>query len=405
MQAYDYEAVDAKGKTSKGTIMATSARAARRDLRARDLTPINMNEAATQNGSKAEKETTEKIGKVKTKILTQATRQLAILVEAGTPVAEALKVTALQFEGSHMRASLLEVRRQILEGSRLSQAMSRDKTYSPLYCSMVASGEDSGQLGAVLTRLAGNLESAQKVRRKVLGATVYPMVLSVVAIAVIVILMILVVPKVVEQFDSFNQELPLLTKMVIGFSKWLQIYGLWLAMAVIAGFIIFTRSMKIRSFRLAVDKSVLKLPFIGNLNRDMNAARFARTMAGLLDSGTPVLSAMGTAKNTLRNLVMQEATEQVIEEVRGGSSVGGALKRHPVFPSLMIHMIASGEQGGDLGAMFSIAADYMESEFDSSTTIVLNLLEPAIIIFLGGVVMLIVAAIFLPILRLNTMSF
>ena len=163
--------------------------------------------------------------------------------------------------------------------------------------------------------------------------------------------------------------------------------------------------MKTHNFRFTVDRLVLKLPFIGTLNRDMNAARFARTMAGLLDSGTPILSAMGTAKNTLRNLVMYEATDKVIEEVRGGSSVGGALKRHPVFPPLMIHMIASGEQGGDLGAMFSIAADYMESEFDSSTTIVLNLLEPAIIIFLGGVVMMIVAAIFLPILRLNTMSF
>jgi len=407
MQAYDYEAVNAKGKTSKGTVMATSARAARRDLRARELTPISMNEAAAKgkNGQKTEKQAAEKIGKVKTKILTQATRQLAILVEAGTPVSEALKVTALQFEGSSMRASLLEVRRQILEGRRLSQAMSRDKTYSPLYCSMVASGEDSGQLGAVLTRLAGDLESAQKVRRKVLGATVYPMILSVVALAVITILMVTVVPKVVSQFDSFNQELPRLTKITIGISEWLQANGLWLLLVVAIGIIVFIQAMKARRFRLVVDKLVLRLPFIGNLNRDMNAARFARTMAGLLDSGTPVLTAMGTAKNTLRNFVMYEATDKVIEEVRGGSSVGGALKRHPVFPPLMIHMIASGEQGGDLGAMFSIAADYMESEFDSSTTIVLNLLEPAIIIFLGGVVMLIVAAIFLPILRLNTMSF
>ncbi len=405
MQAYDYEAVNAKGKTSKGTVMATSARAARRDLRARDLTPINMHAAADKKGQKTEKKVKEKVGKVKTKTLTQATRQLAILVEAGTPVSEALKVTALQFEGSPMRTSLLEVRRQILEGRRLSQAMSRDKTYSPLYCSMVASGEDSGQLGPVLTRLAGDLESAQKVRRKVLGATVYPIILSAVALVVITILMVTVVPKVVSQFDSFNQELPRLTKITIGISEWLQANGLWLVLGIALGVAVFLQAIKVRRFCLAVDRFVLKLPFIGNLNRDMNAARFARTMAGLLDSGTPVLTAMGTAKNTLRNLVMYEATDKVIEEVRGGSSVGGALKRHPVFPPLMIHMIASGEQGGDLGAMFAIAADYMESEFDSSTTIVLNLLEPAIIIFLGGVVMMIVAAIFLPILRLNTMSF
>ncbi|PHS40796.1 MAG: type II secretion system protein GspF, partial [Robiginitomaculum sp.] len=341
----------------------------------------------------------------KTKILTQATRQLAILIGSGTPVADALKVTALQFETSPMRRSLLDVRRQILEGRRLSEAMSRDKTYSPLYCSMVAAGENSGQLGVVLSRLAGDLESAQKIRRKVLGATIYPMVLSVVALGVITILMVMVVPRVVKQFDSFNQELPRLTQMTIGFSAWLQAYGLWLLLAVILAGVALKQSLKIHRFRIMVDTAVLKTPFIGGLSRDMNAARFSRTMAGLLDSGTPVLTAMDTAKNTLKNQVMFEALKQVIEDVRGGSSVGAALKRYPVFPPLMIHMVASGEQGGDLGGMFNISAEYLESEFDSATTIVLNLLEPAIIIFLGGVVMLIVAAIFLPILRLNTLAF
>jgi len=402
MQAYDYKAVDKNGKQSKGTVMATSARAARRDLRSRDLTPINM-KAATE--PRSEKQTQEKIGKVKTKILTQATRQLAILIGSGTPVADALKVTALQFETSPMRRSLLDVRRQILEGRHLSEAMSRDKTYSPLYCSMVAAGENSGQLGVVLSRLAGDLESAQKIRRKVLGATIYPMVLSVVALGVITILMVMVVPRVVKQFDSFNQELPRLTQMTIGFSAWLQAYGLWLLLAVILAGVALKQSLKIHRFRIMVDTAVLKTPFIGGLSRDMNAARFSRTMAGLLDSGTPVLTAMDTAKNTLKNQVMFEALKQVIEDVRGGSSVGAALKRYPVFPPLMIHMVASGEQGGDIGGMFNISAEYLESEFDSATTIVLNLLEPAIIIFLGGVVMLIVAAIFLPILRLNTLAF
>ncbi len=400
MQAYDYMAVDKNGKQSRGTVMAISARAARRDLRARDLTPINMQAAAAPRSQKQ-----EKIGKVKTKILTQATRQLAILIGSGTPVADALKVTALQFESSPMRLSLLDVRRKILEGRRLSEAMSRDKTYSPLYCSMVAAGENSGQLGAVLARLAGDLEAAQKIRRKVLGATIYPMVLSLVALGVITILMVMVVPRVVKQFDSFNQELPRLTQMTIGFSAWLQAYGLWLLLAVIVAGAVFVQALKVRRFRLMMDMAILKLPFIGGLSCDMNAARFSRTMAGLLDSGTPVLTAMDTAKNTLKNQVMFEALKQVIEDVRTGSSVGAALKQYPVFPPLMIHMVASGEQGGDLGSMFNLSAEYLESEFDSATTIVLNLLEPAIIIFLGGVVMLIVAAIFLPILRLNTLAF
>jgi len=193
--------------------------------------------------------------------------------------------------------------------------------------------------------------------------------------------------------------------MVIAFSEWLQIYGLWAGLVIILAITGLVQSMKITSVRKRVDKIVLRLPFIGRLNRDMNAARFSRTMSGLIDSGTPVITAMGTAKNTLKNMIMREAAEQVVEQVRGGSSVGAALKQTDVFPPLMVHMIAGGETSGDLGEMFAISADYLEGEFDSATTIVLNLLEPMIIVLLGGVVLLIVAAIFLPILQLNTMTF
>lgn len=402
MQAFDYEAVSATGKTARGTIMASNARAARRDLRAQNLTPLKMSEARVKQSNA---KTPSAKGKIKTRILTQATRQLAILIKAQTPVTEALKVTALQFERSPMRASLLDVRAQVLEGRRMSEAMAGDKTYSDLYCSMVASGESSGQLGAVLERLAGDLESAQKVRRKILGATIYPIVLSVVALSVITILMVFVVPKVVAQFDSFDQELPKLTRMTIGFSEWLQAYGLWLGLGVVVCGFASKQALRVKSIRRKFDGVLLRVPLIGRLNRNMNAARFSRTMSGLLESGTPILQAITTAKNTLKNLVMREAAEQVIDQVRGGSSVGAALKKTTVFPSLMVHMIASGETSGDLAQMFNIVAEYLEDEFDNATTIVLNLLEPLIIIFLGGVVLLIVAAIFLPILNLNTLAY
>ena len=404
MEAFDYEAVNKLGKVTRGTVMASSAKAARRDLRARELTPLKMNAAAASR--KTRQKNTETKGRVKQRILTQASRQLAILIKAETPVSEALKVTAMQFDGSPMRKSLLDVRTQILEGRRMSEAMAEDpKTYSELYRSMVSAGENSGQLGMVLDRLAGDLEAAQKVRRKIIGATIYPIVLSFVALAVIVILMVKVVPKVVTQFESFNQELPTLTKMTIGFSEWLQSYGAITGLGfVIAGFALW-QSMKIKNVRRRVDKFVLGIPYIGRLNRDMNAARFARTMSGLISSGTPVLQAITAARNTLKNTILREAMDAVVEQVRGGSSVGAALKKASVFPPLMVHMIAGGEASGDLGHMFDISAEYLESEFDSSTTIVLNLLEPLIIVFMGGVVLIIVAAIFLPILRLNTMSF
>ena len=305
-----------------------------------------------------------------------------------------------------MRKSLLDVRTKILEGRRMSEAMAEDKkTYSDLYRSMVAAGENSGQLGMVLNRLAGDLEAAQKVRRKILGATIYPMVLTVVALAVIVILMVKVVPKVVTQFESFNQELPALTRATISFSNWLQSYGFITGVGITIACVLLWQSMKIKSVRRRIDKFVLGLPFIGRLNREMNAARFARTMSGLIDSGVPVLQALGTARNTLKNSIMREASDDVVEQVRGGSSVGAALKKAGVFPPLMVHMIAGGEASGDIGQMFDVSAEYLEGEFDSATTVLLNLLEPLIIVFMGGVVLMIVAAIFLPILRLNTLSF
>jgi len=403
MQAYDYEAVNQKGKLIRGTIMANNARSARSDLKANNLTPIKM-DAATDMATAPDKKV--KRGKVKRRALTQATRQLSILIKAGTPVSEALKVTALQFEKGAIRDSLLDVRAKVLEGQTLSQAMASDpKAYSRLYTSMVAAGENSGRLDLVLSRLASDHEAEQKVRNKILGATVYPIVLSVVALGVIIILMTFVVPKVVSQFESFHQELPTLTKLTIGFSEWIQAYGLWCGLVLTIGFVLCVQAMKLTSFKRRADGLVLKLPFIGRLNRDLNAARFSRTMSGILDSSTPALQALSVSKHTLKNIVMAEAIEQVIDQVRSGSSIGKALQQTSTFPSLMVHMVASGESSGDLGEMFRISAEYLESEFDSATTIVLNLLEPLIIVFLGGVVLIIVAAIFLPILRLNTLSF
>lgn len=405
MQAYDYEALTESGKTRRGTVMATTARAARRDLKTKGLTPLAMTESQAHT-RKSKDKPTQITGRVKTRFLTQATRQLAILIRADTPVVDALQITALQFEGSPMRASLLGVRSQVLEGRRLSEALGVDKkTYSELYRSMVASGENNGQLSAVLERLAEDLEAAQKTRRKIVGATIYPIILSIVALAVITILMVMVVPKVVEQFSGFNQELPKLTKLTIALSEWLQAYGLWLGAFIVGIGALSFQALKQEKLRRVFDRFILSIPFFGRLNRDMNAARFSRTMSGLLDSGTPTLQAIGTAKNTLKNLCMREAMEDVVEQVRGGSSVGGALKKTTVFPPLMVHMVAGGEASGDLGKMFSVSAEYLEGEFDNSTTIVLNLLEPMIIILLGGVVLLIVAAIFLPILRLNTLAF
>ncbi len=403
MEAYDYAALDSAGKRKKGTIMASSARDARDLLRARALMPVELSASKTKKNQGA---SASNNGRVKHKHLTQATRQLAILIDAATPIEEALKITALQFERSPMKGALLDIRAQVMEGLKLSDALrGQSKVFPELYTAMVASGETSGRLPAVLNRLSDDLEASQKIRRKILGATVYPMVLSVVALAVVVILLIFIVPKVVDQFASFGQELPPLTLYTIALSGWMQKFGLWAAAFIVVLIVAFKRALKQQSLRLKWDGLKLKIPVLGRVTRNLNAARFARTMAGLIDSGTPALTSMETARHTLKNAVMRDAVAEACVKVREGSAVSSALRNTQVFPPLVVQMVSGGESSGDMGKMFSKSADYLEDEFESATGVFLSLLEPLIIIFLAGIVLLIIAAIFLPILRLNTLAF
>ena len=401
METYDYSAFDREGNRLSGTIPAGNAREARDLLRARSLTPIELKPARQKSGK-----ANNGGQKAKHKELTQATRQLAILIDAATPVEEALKIVAVQFERSPMREILLSARSQVMEGARLSDAFRAfPRTFSDLYASMIAAGEASGRLGEVLDRLAVDLEAEQKVRRNILAATAYPMVLSVVALLVVVILMIFVVPQVVVQFESFGQELPALTRGVIALSNWTMAYGLIaLAIIILAGFG-FWQALKRPAIQLRWHRTVLRMPMIGRLIRNLNAARFARTMAGLIDSGTPALTAMETAKHTLRNRVMRGAVSDAAVKVREGAAVSTSLRQTEVFPLLVTQMVAGGEASGDIGKMFGKSADYLESEFEAATNVFLSLLEPLIIILMSLVVLLIIGAIFLPILRLNTLAF
>lgn len=403
MQAFDYEALDKAGKRKRGTIMAPTARAARREIRAQNLVPVQIKDAKILNKAKSGGTNS---ARVSTKDLTQATRQLAILVRSGTPVSEALQIAANQSPSAPLRTHLLAVRSRVLEGRKLSNALrERPKVFSPLYASLVEAGENSGQLGAVLDRLATDMESAQKVKNKVIGATIYPIVLCIVAIAVIVILMIFVVPKVVAQFESFDQDLPALTQGAIAVSDFIKSFGIFVLLAFIAFGFGFRLALKLPTLRKWNDATLLKLPIIGRLIRNMNAARFARTMSGLLASGIPVMQALAISKNTLGNVILRNAIDTVEEAVRGGGALGLAVQKTGVFPPLMGHMIAAGETSGDISQMFNVTAEYLEGEFDRSTQVLLSLFEPAIIILLGGMVLLIVAAIFMPILKLNTLSF
>ncbi|MEP6342658.1 MAG: type II secretion system inner membrane protein GspF [Maricaulaceae bacterium] len=407
METFDYTAIDQSKARQKGTVSAGSAREARASLRDRGLKPITLRPAkqsrANQSGSSSDDGSQKRSKKVSHKDLTQATRQLSILIGAASPVEDALHVVAQQFDKSDMRQKLLSVRGQVMEGARLSRAMKNaGGTFPDLYTAMVASAETSGQLAPVLDRLAEDLEAAQAIRRKIMAAIVYPIVLSIVALIVVVIMLISVVPKVVSQFQNFGQELPWLTRAVIASSDFLKAYGILIFVICATIFIGFRFALRQESFKRKWHSALLKGPFIGGLIRMLNAARFSRTMSSLIASGTPALTAMEAAQYTLQSLPMRDAVVKAGDKVRGGMAMSKALRQEKVFPPLVVQMLAGGEASGDVGQMFGKSADYLEDEFESIISIFLALLEPLIIIFLAVIVLLIIGAIFLPILKLNS---
>ncbi len=396
METYDYSAFDGSGNRLTGSVAASNAREARDILRARALTPVDLKIV------KAKAAKSSSFGaKVSHRDLTQATRQIAILIEAATPVEETLKVVAMQFEKSPMRGILMDVRSRVLEGSRLSDAMrSHPRTFDELYTAMVASGETSGQLATVLDRQALDLEAAQQIRNKVFSAIAYPAVLTVVALIVVVLLMVFLVPTIVDQFDSLDQQLPVLTRFVIGLSDVVIKYGLFIGIGIALAIFGFRQALKNKGMKLRWHGLLLKLPFFGDLIRSVNAARFARTMAGLIDSGTPALSAMEAALHTLRNTVMRDAVTEAATKVREGSPISSSLRQSGTFPPLVTQMVAGGEASGDIGKMFSKSADYLEGEFERVVSIFLALLNPMIIILLSIVVLLIILAMYMPMLQM-----
>nr|WP_314430957.1 type II secretion system inner membrane protein GspF [uncultured Brevundimonas sp.] len=402
MPAFDYSAVDVAGRTVAGVLSAPDEAAARKTLERRRLMPLSLSRASGAAAT-AEK-TPRRSRKLSSRTLALTTRQLATLITVA-PVDEALRTLMLQAERPDLRRVLSGVHTGVVEGQRLSEAMARQgAAFPPLYRATVAAGEASGALGPILERLAEGLERDQQVRGKVITALVYPAVLALVALGVVTALMVFVVPKVVDQFDSMNQTLPLLTRAVIGVSDLMRNWG-WLIALVLAGGIGgFVAGMRNPGFRLAVDRRVLRLPVVGRLTRDLHGARMARTLSTMIAAGLPVLEGLTITARTVSNRALRASTETMADAVREGGSLSAAMRRADVFPPILVHMTASGEASGRLEPMMERAADYLEREFSAFTAVMLSFLEPAIIVVMGGVVALIVLSILLPILQINTLA-
>jgi general secretion pathway protein F len=336
--------------------------------------------------------------------LTLFTRQLATLVQV-SPLEESLRTIARQSERQETQRILGNVHAGVVEGRRLSEAMNREgPSFPPLYRAMVAAGESSGTLPSILERLADLLERHAQVRGKVTSALAYPIVLAIVASFVVMALMIFVVPRVVEQFEDVGQQLPMLTRIVIRLSEFLANWWWALLLGLVALALLVGRALQDETLRLRFDRSLLRMPLIGRLLRDLHAARMARTLSTMVASRLPLLEGLKLTTQTVHNRALRAASGDITEAIRTGGSLSVALRRAGVFPPLLVYLAASGEASGKLDIMLERAADYLEREFDTFTATALSLLEPAIIVVMGGIVALIVLSILLPILQLDTLA-
>ena len=293
----------------------------------------------------------------------------------------------------------------VFEGLRLAEAMARaPRSFPPLFRAMVSAGEAAGTLPQILDRLADLQERQAEVRGRITAALAYPIVLTVVAMIVVFALMVWVVPRIVEQFDNVGQQLPLLTRIIISLSGFLASWWPLILAVLLGGALFGGHALRQPETRLRFDRAILRFPLVGKLIRDLHAARMARTLATMVASRLPLLEGLLLTGQTVNNRALRVATQDIAESVRSGGSLSAALKRAGVFPPLLVYLTASGESSGQLDQMLERSADYLEREFDRFTATALSLLEPAIIVIMGCVVALIVLAILLPILQIETLA-
>ena len=401
MPAYRYEALDAAGKTSTGLLEADNPRAARAQLRAQSLVPMDMKQVASTGTSSGGLQLTRRV--FNTTGLTVWTRQLAGLVGSGLPLERALTALGDEAEDNRQRELVAHLRAEVNGGSTFARALATaPREFDEVYRGVVAAGEQSGALGQVLERLADDLEERQALRAKLIGATLYPAIVSLIAVVIVVFLVTYVVPQVASVFTSSKRALPTLTVAMLAISAFLRSYGWLLVLGLIAATTTLMLMLRSPAFRLRFDAAWLRLPLIGRLARGYNAARFAGTLAMLAGAGVPILKALQAAAETLSNRAMQADALEALVLVREGAPLASALSGKKRFPGLLAMFSRLGEQTGQLPRMLDRAAKQLSAEVQRRALALATILEPLLIVAMGGVVMLIVLAVLLPIIQLNT---
>jgi len=403
MGAYQYVAVDPGGKEHRGVLEGDTPRHVRQLLRERQLLPVEVAEIEERE-RKAKRQFSFFKG-ISGLDLALLTRQLATLAKAGLPLDEALLAVSEHTEKPRLKSIILGVRAKVLEGHSLASGLDEfPHAFPTVYRATVMAGEQAGQLDNVLDRLADYTESRHGLRQKVTQAMVYPVLLTSIALVIIVVMLIVVVPKVVGVFETTGQTLPLMTRVLIALSDFVQ-HWWYLIIAVIVGTIVIVmRALKNEDVRRRVHFWILRAPIFGRVTRGLNTARFTRTLSILTASGVPALEALRISATVVANLPMRAAVEDAAVRVREGGAIGRSLGQSKLFPPMSIHLIASGEASGELDSMLERAANHQESEMDSLLATMLSALEPLLIVFMGLVVLAIVMAILLPIFQINQLA-
>ena len=402
MGAFEYTALDASGKERRGVLEGDTARHVRSQLREQQLLPVSVTELAVQE---KQRRRGFSIGsRVSATDLSLLTRQLATLSRAGLPLEEALLAVSQQSEKARVQSIVLGVRAKVVEGHTLADGLAEyPRVFPEIYRATVAAGEQAGHLDEVLERLADYTENREMVRQKVLGALLYPIVLTVMCFAIISILLVFVVPKVVEVFESYRAKLPLSTRVLIWVSEFARNWGIWLLIGVALLTWYALRRLKDPKVRSRFDRFQLRLPVAGRVVRGFNTARFTRTLSILSGSSVPVLEALRIAGEVVTNLPMREAVAQATARVREGAPIGRSLAQSRLFPPMTIHLISSGESSGELDTMLQRASENQERELDGLLTAMVGLLGPLLIVGMGVFVVGIVFAMLLPIFQMNSL--
>jgi general secretion pathway protein F len=402
MPAFEYRSLDHRGKVRKGVLEADSARQIRQQLRDKGWVPLEVEQASDKGRSGSITDRFSRRGRLDLGEQALVTRQLATLLRSGIPVEQALAAVARQSGEARIERIILAVRARVVEGHSLAAALAEfPRAFPEMYRATIAAGEQSGHLEQVAEHLAEYLETRHDTGRSVAQSMVYPAFIMLFSFMVIGFLLAFVVPEMVAVFDARGQALPLLTQVMIVASDLLRQWFWLLALLAGAGVTAFARAMQEPAFRQRVHRRLAGMPLVGKLLRSADAARLATTLGILSRSGVPLVDALVIASQVVSNLQIREAVRQAANRVREGGNLSRGLDESGYFPPMLIQMIASGESSGDLDQMLTRAGEYQERELNSVVSTLVNLLGPAMLLFMAAVVVMIVLAVLLPIMQMN----